>query len=204
METTVSHSRNRLQWLLSLAVVVLGLLAVLVYWRASSPPEASVLLPPPNAEQSQTTATAVSLIGVDVVGAVRQPGLYYLSLEARIDDAIKAAGGMAPDANRDAVNLAARLRDEQQIRVPRVGETEDAVAATDSAAPASGQLDLNIADQQALEALPGIGPMTAQKIVEYRAANGPFRSVEQLDEVDGVGAATLDELRNLVTVGNTE
>lgn len=205
METTGSHHRNRLRWLLTLAVVVLGFLAVQLYWRASSPPEASILLPPPIDEQGQTTATAVPLIGVDVVGAVRRPGLYYLSLEARIDDAIKAAGGLSPDANRDAVNLAARLQDEQQIRVPRVGEIEHVVAAgTDQASPTSDRLDLNVADQQALERLPGIGPQTAQKIVAYRAANGPFRSVEQLDDVDGVGAATIDELRALVTVANQE
>ncbi len=210
MEVSAVH--HRLRWLLTFAIVGISLVALILWWRASSAPDPAVLLPDPTPAPPHA-ATAAPLepatIGVDVVGAVQQPGLYYLREGSRVDDAIKAAGGFAPDANRDAINVATRLKDEQQLRVPRVGEasgprvaeiSEPPESSAAAAPDAAGRLNLNTADAQALEKLPGIGPARAQLIVEYRAAHGPFRSVDQLQDVQGIGAATVAALRDLVTV----
>lgn len=195
-------SNDRLRWLLTIVVLGLAAFAVFMWWRAARTADPAVLLPQSEEREAVVTVTSrPTMIGVDIVGAVRKPGLYYLPPEARVDDAVKAAGGFAPDANRDALNLAARVKDEQQLRVPRVGETlrqPVAVAASVTATP--GKLDLNTADAKALETLPGIGPATAQQIVDYRAAQGPFRSIDQLDDVPGIGATTINTLRDLVTV----
>ncbi len=209
MESTSSN--ERLRWLLTLLIVALTAFAVWMWWRASSTPNP---VPVPARMEQQPDVTAAppadpARIGVDVVGAVQQPGLYYLPPEARVDDAVKAAGGFAPDADRDGVNLAARLKDEQQLRIPHVEEVapQAARAAAVPAADATDQparIDLNTADAQALEALPGIGPATARQIVEYRSAHGPYRSVEQLDDVPGIGPGTINALRDRVTIGNRE
>ena len=218
MEASAVH--HRLRWLLTFAIVGISLVALILWWRASSAPDPAVLLPAPSPAQPHATADAPresARIGVDVVGAVQRPGLYYLQEGSRVDDAIKAAGGFAPDANRDAINVATRLKDEQQLRVPRVGEasgpqvgeasgprvaeiSEPPESSAAAAPDATGRLNLNTADAQALEKLPGIGPARAQLIVEYRAAHGPFRSVDQLQDVQGIGAATVAALRDLVTV----
>ena len=210
MEASAVH--HRLRWLLTFAIVGISLVALILWWRASSAPDPAVLLPAPSPAPPHA-ATAAPLepatIGVDVVGAVQRPGLYYLQEGSRVDDAIKAAGGFAPDANRDAINVATRLKDEQQLRVPRVGEasgprvaeiSEPSESSAVAAPAAAGRLNLNTADAQALEKLPGIGPARARLIVEYRTAHGPFRSVDQLQDVQGIGAATFAALRDLVTV----
>ena len=198
-----SAASDRLRWLLTVVIVGVSVVALLLWWRASSAPDPAVLLPAPSSDAVPATAQPrePAMIGVDVVGAVQRPGLYYLAESTRVDDAIKAAGGFAPDADRDAINLAVRLKDEQQLRVPRVGELVQPVehpAISTSAVPA--RLNLNSADAQALEALPGIGPVTAGLIVEYRTAHGPFQSVDQLQDVNGVGDATISTIRDLVTV----
>jgi len=200
-----SAGSDRLRWLLTFVVVGVSVVALLLWWRASSAPDPAVLLPAPSSDADPATVVPgepeLTMIAVDVVGAVQRPGLYYLSESSRVDDVIKAAGGFAPDADRDAINLAVRLKDEQQLRVPRVGESVQPVEhpATGTSA-AAGRLNLNSADAQALEALPGIGPVTAGLIVEYRSAHGPFQSVDQLQDVNGVGDATISTIRDLVTV----
>lgn len=192
---------DRLRWLLTVAVVI-GAAGLAFWWLAPKDQDPAALLPANTmAAPGRTNATEEprASIGVDVVGAVQQPGLYYLERSARVEDAIAAAGGLAPDADREAVNLAARVLDEQQIRVPRIGEAME----TGGSAPppaAAQPLNLNTADLAALDALPGIGPVMAQRIVEYRTAHGPFRSVEQLQDVSGIGEATLEGLRELVIV----
>jgi competence protein ComEA len=133
---------------------------------------------------------------VYVSGAVRRPGLYRLSQGTRIDDAIALAGGATTKADLVAVNLAAPLADGEQIVVPLRGV---AAAATGGAGPSStAPLDLNSASLEQLDALPGIGPATAQKILDYRQAHGAFHSLEELDAVPGIGPARIEQLKGLV------
>jgi competence protein ComEA len=128
---------------------------------------------------------------VDVTGAVRQPGVYRMPAGARVTDAVERAGGPAGDAELEAINLAARLADGQQVLVPRQGAAGGAAAAGDA-----GPISLGSATPEQLEAIDGIGPVTAQKIVEYRDQHGGLSSVEQLDEMSGIGPATMESLRS--------
>ncbi len=156
---------------------------------------------------------------VYISGAVNRPGVYSLPPGARIADAVQAAGGTLPIADLDAVNLAARLADEDHIIIPRKGEVPPApvqsnprqsgVRSGPTPAPASAptsasggsKININTATAAELEALPGIGPALAARIVAYREANGPFHSVEELRRVQGIGEAILARIRDLVTTG---
>ena len=132
---------------------------------------------------------------VDVVGAVRFPGLHRLAPGTRIADAVAAAGGATAKAELALVNLAAPLADGEQIVVPVRGAASAAAAGGSSpAAP----LDLNTATPEQLDALPGIGPATAAKIVGFRQVHGPFHSVDELDAVPGIGPARIAQLKGLV------
>jgi competence protein ComEA len=126
---------------------------------------------------------------VDVTGAVRRPGVYRMPAGARVTDAVERAGGPAGGAGLEAINLAARLADGQQVLVPR---RRVAGAVTRSA---DGPISLGSASAEELEAIDGIGPVTAGKIVEYRDQHGGLASVDQLDEVSGIGPATMESLR---------
>jgi competence protein ComEA len=134
---------------------------------------------------------------VDVVGAVRRPGLYRLRDGARVADAVSRAGGPTPKAQIELVNLAARIADGEQIVVPRRGLANPA-AAVSGAAVDAGPVHLNSATLEQLDALPGVGPVTAQKILDYRQQHGAFGSVDELDAIAGIGPARLEQLRGLV------
>ena len=135
---------------------------------------------------------------VHVVGAVRRPGLYELPENERVADAVERAGGPTPKADLTLVNLAAPIADGTQIVVP-ARALQGGAAAGAAASPASGPISLNSATVEQLDELPGVGPVTAQKIVDYREQNGAFRSVDDLDAVPGIGPSRLEELRPLVT-----
>ena len=142
---------------------------------------------------------------VHVVGAVRSPGLYRLDDGSRVDDAIRSAGGAKGSAALELVNLAAPVADGQQVLVPvrqrAPGAGGGAVAAPGEAAspaPAGARVHLNSATLEQLDALPGVGPVTAQKIIDYRTKKGAFSSVEELDAVPGIGPARLAQLTELV------
>jgi competence protein ComEA len=134
---------------------------------------------------------------VHVVGEVRRPGLYRLGDGGRIADAIARAGGATEAADLALVNLAAPLVDGTQINVPARAPAGAATGGSPAGA-AAGPVRLNTATVEELDALPGVGPVTAGKIVEYRQAHGPFASVDDLDAVPGIGPARLEELRELV------
>lgn len=150
---------------------------------------------------------------VDVAGKVRRPGVYRLAAGARVVDAVTAAGGMLPGVDPVSVNLAAHVSDGQQIVVgaaaglaPPAGTagsspnaTGSAVAGGAAAAPSS-PLDLNTATETQLDGLPGVGPVLAQRIVDWRSEHGRFASVNQLNEVSGIGDAKFAQLKSLVTV----
>jgi competence protein ComEA len=158
-----------------------------------APPERPVAAPFPAADVER--APDAARIVVDVAGAVRRPGVYRLRQGARIADAIARAGGATRLADKVAVNLAAPLADGMQVLVPQRGRGPAGAAPTGSAA---GPLSLNSATLEQLDALPGIGPVTAQKILDYRREHGPFRSVDELDAIPGIGPARLENLRGLV------
>lgn len=135
---------------------------------------------------------------VHVLGEVEQPGLYILDLDARLVDALAAAGGTTDAADLRAVNLARPLSDGEQIVVPAVGAAEDGEGA--GAAGGDGLIDLNSADQAELESLPRIGPALAGRIISWREDNGRFRSVDDVLAVPGIGEKMLAALRELVRV----
>jgi len=145
-------------------------------------------------------AAAPSRLVVHVVGAVRRPGLYRIEHGARIADAVRRAGGATRRADLSLVNLAAQVSDGTQVVVPRRAVVEAGAAATggESAAPAGGPVHLNTASLEQLDALPGVGPITAQKILDYRQQHGAFSSVDDLDAIPGIGQARLEQLRGLV------
>jgi competence protein ComEA len=143
-------------------------------------------------------------VAVHVTGRVRRPGMVRLAAGSRVQDAIRAAGGAAAGADLDAVNLARKLVDGEQVRVPARGEPAAAAAAglagPGGAAGAGTPLDLNTATVEQLDTLPGVGEVTAGHIVAYRSAH-PFGSVDELLEVPGIGQRRFEQLKDLVTVG---
>ena len=152
--------------------------------------------PKPAAPALELESAPVRTLVVHVVGAVRTPGLYELAEGSRIDDAIQKAGGPKPRAALELVNLAAPVSDGQQVVVPVRGGSPSASAAS---TPASGaKVHLNSATLEDLDELPGIGPVTAQEILDYRAEHGAFQSVDELDAVPGIGPARLADLKPLV------
>jgi len=147
-------------------------------------------------------STAPAAVVVHVAGAVASPGVYELPGEARAADAVAAAGGAVPGAEVDALNLAAPLTDGERVYVPVEGEAvpQPPPRAGPPGTVAAAPIDLNRATADELDALPGIGPSTAQAIVAHRDANGPFASIDDLEEVRGIGPAKLEALRPLVTL----
>ena len=171
-------------------------------------------------DPAATASSAPTELVVHVSGAVASPGVVRLPSGARVDDALRAAGGATGEAELAAVNLARPVVDGEQIHVPVPGEEPPAVAAPAPAADASsagdatgagdgatggggaddGLIDLNSASVAELDELPGVGPAIAQRIVDHREQNGPFESVDQLEEVSGIGPATLEKMRDRATV----
>lgn len=179
----------------ALLLVVMLVVAARYLDRSSAPAEQA-----PAATLARVAAPEPPRLVVHVVGAVRRPGLYRLPEGSRIADAVTRAGGATAKADLAAVNLAAPLADGMQVAVPRrAPPLEDAAGAAESgAALPSGPVRLNTATVEQLDALPGIGPVTAQKILDYRQQHGAFASVDELDAVPGIGPARLEQLRELV------
>ncbi|HJA04405.1 MAG TPA: ComEA family DNA-binding protein [Candidatus Microbacterium stercoravium] len=180
-------------------VLVLVALAVTVgigIWRGQSAPVEHVTAPP----QATEPATAVASDAyVHVSGAVRAPGLYVVGADARVIDAVSAAGGLADDADASAINLARPVTDGEQLVVPVEGEAPPAGPSAGSGS-APGLVSVNTADAAALEELPGIGPALAARIIDWRDTEGPFATVDDLLAVSGIGPKVLESLRDLVTV----
>ncbi len=136
---------------------------------------------------------AAERVVVDVTGEVRRPGVYRLRSGARVQEALRRAGGVTRDGDLSAINRAAKLADGQQIRVPALAATPAGAAAGATVAPA--QVSLNAATPEQLDALDGVGPATARKIIAWRTANGGFSSVDDLAQVPGIGPKRLEALR---------
>lgn len=166
--------------------------------------ETIITMPTATPSPTATLVPTVAPLVVHVAGAVAMPGVYVLEPEARVIDAVEAAGGMLPTADDDAVNLADHVRDGMQLVIPEVG-IEPSPSPTPIPVPAgksesSGLVNINTASAAELEALPHIGPALAGRIVTYRESNGLFQHIDQLEDVSGIGPACMSDLRELITV----
>jgi competence protein ComEA len=208
-------------------VLVSALLALLVVaghrlaqtGTAAEPEVVAPLEPVAQPSSAQTSGARREVLVVHVVGAVRRPGLLRLPEGARVADAVARAGGATRRADLAGLNLAAPLVDGIQVLVPaRIAATARSAGSEDAASGAAGsdpgaglepdsgtfaplgrKLSLASATAEELDELPGVGPVTAQNILDYRAEHGPFRSVDDLDAVPGIGPARVEQLRDLVT-----
>jgi competence protein ComEA len=176
--------------LLVYGAIAVAVLLVGARWIRSSEaegqgPDAGLSFPGDSVQGDPGTRDVV----VHVAGAVRHPGVYRLPTGARVTDAVRRAGGLAAGAEEDSINLAARLSDGQQVVVPGRG------AAGVTAAAAEGPISLGSATVEQLDEVEGIGPVTAQKIVEFRDQQGGLSSIDQLDQISGIGPSTMEALR---------
>jgi len=179
------------------AGILFGLfIAVLVWVVARNPSGQAVTLRPVPTEKP---------IVIQVSGAVPRPGVYALAQGSRVQDAISAAGGFLADADKTGINLARALADGEQLDIPYTSGSSPVILDTPTAAlttPSSTELiNINTASASELDALPGIGPTTAQKIVDYRQQNGPFVSTADIINVSGIGPGTYEKIKDLITVG---
>ena len=185
--------------------------AVLLFRDAGSPDGVTITLDEPDPAPAfvSQSAAAPATIKVYISGEARRPGVYELPTDARLDDALQAAGGPTSDAALELVNLAKRLSDEEHIHIPglsdgsaRVSAGEDIPpsAASEVARDSAGRLNINTATVDELTSLPNIGPSRAAAIVDYREREGPFGSVDELMNVGGIGEKITDSIRDLVAV----
>ena len=191
--------------LFALIALVLAVLAGAGLWYARSLPRPVELRTQARAVAARAAPTpSPAVIVVHVAGWVRAPGVYKFEEGDRVIDAIEAAGGPRKGADLHSLNLAALLTDSQQVLVFKKAAGGEAAAGAPAPSATgvagAGQVNVNTAGAAELEELPGIGEVLAQAIIDYRTENGPFTSIEDLEDVSGIGPATLEEIRELVTV----
>ena len=171
------------------------LIALLVWGAVRHQQEKASTLLPENKEVTEESADSAGKIMVHVAGAVNAPGVYTLPEGSRVIDAIESAGGLAPDADQDALNLAAVVEDASKITVPNTNSE-----GTDESGNANGLVNINQADKETLMTLPGIGEVLAQNIINYREKNGGFTSLEELKEVNRIGDKLYEQIADLITL----
>lgn len=159
-------------------------------------------------EEPEKEEASEALITVYVCGSVNKPSNVTLPEDSRVEDAVKLAGGLTADADINAINMAQKLADAEMIYVPKKGEIVQsgggsaAVSATaqGTGSRASGKININKATAAELDGLPGIGPSTAEKIIEYRSSKGGFKSIEEINDVSGIGEKKYADIKGLITV----
>lgn len=159
---------------LAIALIIIG--AAVFFYRHTSLSSTEIVISPPSQD-----------IYVHVEGEVANPGVYKLQQSDLLADAVEAAGGFTPEADSGAINLAAPLRDGEQVHVYKVGEMPQ-------------KININTAEAWLLQALSGIGETLAQRIVEYRTAKGPFLSIEDLKNVEGIDSSAFDKIKDKITI----
>lgn len=213
--TRLRGSRLRVSRSAVLAVLAVVLVLVLVggvrvAWAVRDSQPRTIPDPPPQSalEPAATdSVTSPTMLVVHVAGQVGRPGIVRLQSGDRVVDAVEAAGGATSEADLAAVNLARPVVDGEQVYVPLPGELPPAPASGGSAAGSGGSgggsavVDLNTADASALDSLPGIGPVLAERIIAWRTEHGRFTSVDELGEVSGIGDRLLSQMRDRVRVG---
>ncbi len=177
-------------------IIILGLYVLYDRWPR---PETIVIETP-----APTSLPTAGQIVVQIVGAVKSPGVYHLATGARVEQAVQAAGGLLDEAS-ETFNQAALLSDGQLIYVPLQDETPPPEASAtsrpvESSPTDNGKININTASAEQLETLPGIGPALASRIIAYREAHGPFASLEEIDLVEGIGPACIQKIKDLVVV----
>ena len=182
----LSRSQLLVYGAIAVALLLLGARWIRAADRGATPTSSGISF----AADSSHEAGGGGDVVVHVAGAVRKPGVYTLPAGSRVADAVERAGGASSDGAPDTVNLAARLSDGQQVVVP------SARAGAIPAAAGDGPISLGSATIEQLDTVEGIGPVTAQKIVDYRDQHGGFSSVEELDQVPGIGPATMEALKS--------
>lgn len=179
-------------WLQILLSVVIGLLGAGLLLLVNSAPrgEPVTLNPPPTAQP----------IEVHVSGAVPQPGVYKLPPDSRVTDAIEAAGGLLPDAFSETLNLAGKLADGDKLLIPFVPTPVPTGMPTPTEPVINFPININTASAEELQALPNIGPSRAQDIITHRQTQGAFTTIEQIQNVYGIGPATFEQIKGLITI----
>jgi competence protein ComEA len=190
-------------------VVVASLLGAGFWYMRSLPRPVDIVAPAdavspvvsPVAGLTGSASPSPASIIVDVAGWVRRPGVYEFEAGERVIDAVNRAGGARNGADLTSLNLAAPLVDGTQIVIPRPGATAPGSSTSDAgAAGGTTLININTASETDLEALPGVGPVTAAAIIDYRTQNGPFSAVDDLIDVTGIGPSTLEQIRPFATV----
>jgi competence protein ComEA len=192
----------------ALAVVLVGVVAAVIaavgVWReaprAEPVPDLPVAVTTAAATPSAATVVEPETLVVAVAGKVRRPGLVRVAAGSRVADVLEAAGGPLPDADLGGVNLARKGSDGEQVAIGVPAAPDAGPRPSTDGGGSAAPLDLNAATVEQLDALPGVGPVTAQRIVEWRTRNGRFATVDQLREVEGIGERRLGQLRELVRV----
>lgn len=180
----------------------LAVVGALHFWSQYPTSGAIEIVPAPSPTHAADPAATVSLLRVHVAGAVLRPDVYHLPAGSIVRDAVQAAGGATEDADLARINLALELHDQQQVHVPRAGEEGTLPAArADQAVFPSARLNINTATVEELDQLPGIGPGLAQRIVDWREANGPFASIADIKQVAGIGEAIFERIKDRIVVG---
>lgn len=209
MNDWLQQNRGYILIVLVCLIVIGGVFILIRRPRPEPLAIATPVIPTPTPLPTSTLTPTPAPLRIYVSGAVRAPDVYILSPGSIVKDAIQAAGGPADDADLDRINLALVLYDQQQIYVPRVGEATPAAPLPNGAPPSppttgddatspGGRVNLNTATVEQLDALPGIGPVIAQRIVDYREINGPFAAPEEIMDVKGIGQATYEKLKDLI------
>lgn len=178
------------------AVAIFGI-SYYSFWQKISAPE-TASFNNPAARQAQAAQNSISDMAVIYIsGAVNKPGVYKIASQLRVLDAVNSAGGLAPGADVAKVNLAQPVKDGMHVYVPLSG---DKTVAGNAASQASDKININTADKASLEKLPGIGPALADRIIEYRKANGSFKAIADIKKVSGIGDAKYNQLKDKISI----